>query len=272
MAYYTLPVSRQTNRRFPLNRQIHGHRGGAGGQRPENTLPAIALGLQQGADGIEVDLCVTRDNLIVLHHDLHIETKDPTGKWNEQIPVRCLTLNELREHYEHKDAAPTLADCIEFIHRSAGDDVILNLELKSNPRQRFLTPERGHYAHLVTEQLKSLPFPSARVFLQSFDWKLMETLKKQQTKQNLNWKIGLTKRRAIPGDPKRAKKKGGDILSYNHRNLTQPLIQQTHDLGLKVCAWTVNEEADIERMAESGVDIITTDFPQKCRAVIYGSG
>ncbi|MDA8014874.1 MAG: glycerophosphodiester phosphodiesterase, partial [Gammaproteobacteria bacterium] len=49
--------------------QIHGHRG-ARGRRPENTLAALAYALENGADGVEVDVCVTADDRVVLHHDL----------------------------------------------------------------------------------------------------------------------------------------------------------------------------------------------------------
>jgi glycerophosphoryl diester phosphodiesterase len=47
---------------------VHGHRG-ARARRPENTLPAFEYALGLGVDALEMDIAVTRDNVIVLSHD-----------------------------------------------------------------------------------------------------------------------------------------------------------------------------------------------------------
>ena len=48
--------------------QVHGHRG-ARAMRPENTLPAFEYAIAQGVDALELDMAVTRDNVIVVSHD-----------------------------------------------------------------------------------------------------------------------------------------------------------------------------------------------------------
>jgi len=47
---------------------VHGHRG-ARARRPENTLPAFQYAIEQGVDALEMDMAVTRDNVIVISHD-----------------------------------------------------------------------------------------------------------------------------------------------------------------------------------------------------------
>ncbi len=256
---------------------IHGHRGGAGKLRPENTLSAIAYGLQHGADGIEVDLCVTADHVVVLRHDLWIEIK---GQGNTPIysPIYSLSLEKLGQVDER---IPTLDECVELIFQH--NNAILNLEMKSKPGKPGWTPESERYVSLVLKKLESLAFPLERVFLQSFDWRLMQLAKQQRP----NLKIGLLTKKKLKGYswihqngnkrrtsirtatlPKRVKKNGGDVWACDHRELTEPLLQETHDLCLEVYAWTVNEERDIERMARLGVDTIITDYPERCRAVL----
>jgi glycerophosphoryl diester phosphodiesterase len=71
-------------------RPVIAHRG-ASGEAPENTLPAFALAVEQGADAFELDVRVTRDGAAVVIHDESLDrTTDLTG------PVRARTLAELR--------------------------------------------------------------------------------------------------------------------------------------------------------------------------------
>ena len=269
---------------------IHGHRG-ARGQRPENTLAAIEYALQHAADGVEVDVCATQDDEIVVHHDLQLNpntTRDAKGEWiTQRIPIRELSLAALAQYdvgrmrpgsdYAKKfpeqvamDGAriPTLDECIELL--LANDNpVILNLEMKRDPRQPELTPEPDHYAALVLAKLEAFRLPQ-QVFLQSFDWELMTLLKKELATRKLDFKTGFTIRRPYgSADLHAVKNKGGDVFSCNHRGLTEPLVGAAHDLGLEVYAWTVNEAPAIERMAEWGVDVIITDYPERCRALLH---
>jgi len=47
---------------------VHGHRG-ARARRPENTIPAFKYAIQEGVDALEMDMAVTKDNVIVISHD-----------------------------------------------------------------------------------------------------------------------------------------------------------------------------------------------------------
>lgn len=254
---------------------IHGHRGGAGKLRPQNTLSAIEYGLQHAADGIEVDLSVTADHAIVLSHDLWIDVKGQ-GK----VPIYRLSLKNLGQVDER---IPTLDECVALMLQH--NNTILNLEMKSQPSKPCWTPEPEHYASLLLKKLERLSFPLQRVFLQSFDWRLMQLAKQQCA----DLKIGLLTKKKSKGYswihhngnkrrtsvrtstlPKRVKKNGGDVWSCDYRELTKPLLQETHELCLQAYAWTVNEERDIKRMAKLGVDTITTDYPERCRAVLCG--
>ena len=186
-----------------MNIKIHGHRG-ARGRRPENTLAAVEYALENAVDGVEVDLRITADDIIVLHHDLWLNpatTRDSKGKWiNDkiEIPIRDLRLNELRQYdvgrikpgtqYAAKfprqtpaDGAqvPTLDEYVELIRRRGKTDTILNLELKGNPPQPALAPAPEHYVSLLLNKLEQLQL-SEHVFLQSFDWRLIHPIKQQR--------------------------------------------------------------------------------------------
>src|SRR5579864_2903561 len=72
---------------------VHGHRG-ARARRPENTIPAFEYAIGQGVDALEMDMAVTRDNVIVISHDHLLRAPVCTGPKDGAV-IRRLTLAEL---------------------------------------------------------------------------------------------------------------------------------------------------------------------------------
>ena len=73
---------------------VHGHRG-ARAVLPENTLPAFEYAIKAGVDVVELDLAVTRDDVLVVSHDPTINPVICTGVAGK-TPIRTLTLEQLR--------------------------------------------------------------------------------------------------------------------------------------------------------------------------------
>ncbi len=81
--------------RSPLITQpvlVHGHRGAAA-VLPENTLPAFEYAIAAGVDAIELDLAVTKDNVVVVSHDPELH---PTDFRKPEAVIYTLTLAEVR--------------------------------------------------------------------------------------------------------------------------------------------------------------------------------
>ena len=76
---------------------LQGHRG-TRGHAPENTLPGFALAIEMGADTLEMDVGVTRDGVVVIHHDRRLNpdvARGPDGKWvTAPAPLMEATLKE----------------------------------------------------------------------------------------------------------------------------------------------------------------------------------
>ena len=110
--------------------KIFAHRG-ASGYAPENTLEAFALAIKQGADGIELDVQLTRDRIpVVLHDETLARVTSKTGY------VKDYTLKELKELtvLESKFPAyttskiPTLEEVLDAVKASG---ILVNIELKT---------------------------------------------------------------------------------------------------------------------------------------------
>src|SRR5438067_6084358 len=74
---------------------VHGHRG-ARGVRPENTVPAFEYAIQAGVDALEMDMAVTKDNVIVISHDPVLHPPVCTGPRQSAV-IHQLTLAEVRQ-------------------------------------------------------------------------------------------------------------------------------------------------------------------------------
>src|SRR5689334_6340471 len=74
---------------------VHGHRG-ARARRPENTLPAFEYAIQQGVDALEMDMAVTKDNIIVVSHDPILKPPVCRGP-AKSAAIHQLTLAQVRE-------------------------------------------------------------------------------------------------------------------------------------------------------------------------------
>jgi len=100
------------------------HRGSSG-ERPENTLPAFERAIEQSADMIETDLHLSRDGVVVIHHDAELE------RLGEQGEIRDRTATELAAMNAAPGAGvaekmPTLLDILDGF----GERMQFNLELK----------------------------------------------------------------------------------------------------------------------------------------------
>lgn len=270
---------------------IHGHRG-ARGRRPENTRAAVAFALDCGVDGVEVDLCITADDKIVVHHDLSLNpdtTRDARGRWvPKRMPIRRLRWAELRRLDVGRlkpgsatalrfagqtpvDGAriPLLEEFVEWMGGRAGE-VTLNLECKSDPRASELMPPPLDYAALVADELARLR-PAGPVFLQSFDWALVLALKRAMQARAMPCQTGFTAPRPLTRARLEAVSAAdADVFSCDYRGLDKTLLRQARDMNLAVYVWTVNAAADIARMAAWGVDAITTDYPDRARELLRG--
>ncbi len=262
--------------------QIHGHRG-ARGLFPENSLIAIQAGIEAGCDAIEVDLCVTADNQLVIHHDLQLSSRlvrDASAQWvSGTIRIRDKTLKQLKT-YDIGRINPDCEYAAQFPMQQAVDGtripsldefvtlvkackrkVIYNLELKHSNDSKDI-PAVPDYVDLVVQALKKHDIVE-RVFLQSFNRQLVMQVKAQLPKLKIGW---ITKAKAgiLHTQTLESIVAGGlDVWSSNQQSLNAGKVRLAHDLGLEVYVWTVNSEQDMRRMIDAGVDAITTDYPNR---------
>lgn len=286
---------------------LQGHRG-ARGLAPENTLAGFQRALGIGVTTLELDLGLTRDGVLVVHHDLRlnpdIARRDGAYVEAPGPAIRSLTLEELRFYDVGRvrpDSAyargfpgqvpvdgapvPTLAEVFDLVRGHPG--VRLNIETKITPTSGLDAPDAGTFANAVAQAVRGSGMAD-RVTVQSFDWRTLLVLRGiapeirracvtgegnpdtvgRRSGKASPWTAGFALRDFGDSTPRMAGAAGCAVWSPAWRDLTQDKVAEAQGLGMEVIPWTVNERADMERLIGWGVDGIITDYPDRLRAVM----
>ena len=289
--------------------RIYGHRG-ARGDIVENSIEGFKYTFGLGIKAIEFDVLVSKDDVPVLFHDYTLNTnmvKDNAGNWidNFDLKIRNLTYKEISKYsieslkpgsgysdrFKNQKSVkgakiPKLVDLFKLATEEKNKDVFLNLEVKSNPEKKDVTPEPKEMVSTILKDIKAFNLQD-RIVITSFDWRILYEFKKQNPNilrgfLTLQQNLGSTKKNIYENSPwmekkfpledlfllpKIIKSLEGHVWSVFYRDVTKKNIELAHELGLAVNVWTVNRESDIIRMIEYGADGIITDYPKKVQDI-----
>ncbi|MBI2688947.1 MAG: glycerophosphodiester phosphodiesterase [Acidobacteria bacterium] len=266
--------------------QVHGHRG-ARALRPENSLPAFAYAIEQGVDVLEMDLAVTKDDILVVSHDPKMNPVfcvGPEGSKGSQPLIHSMTLAELRKWdcggkanpgFPKQQAipgtrVPTLQEVFDLV-KSKKSNVEFNIETKISPARPEQTPTPERFAELVLEVVRKNGLTS-RVILQSFDFRTLHAMSRMEPKLRL---AALYPEH--PSLPHRtlldlAKAAGSGIVSPHFLTVRPEEVAAAHQAGLEVVPWTANEPAIWDKLIAAKVDAIISDDPAALIAYLKSKG
>jgi glycerophosphoryl diester phosphodiesterase len=212
---------------------ILGHRGAA--EIPENTIPSFERALEHGAHGFELDVRQTADQKLVVVHPAVVGSK----------AVQYSNYDEIRS-LENGYEIPLLEEVLKKFASSA----FLDIELK--------TPG---FEQAAVELIRAHGDPE-RTLISTFDTDTLAKVQDLFPELQLGYIFNRTQ------DEEARHNCPIEVVIPQFRLASRELITGVHEEGLKVFAWTVNEESEIERLLELGVDGIITDYPEKVVAVV----
>ena len=184
----------------PAAFDLQGHRG-ARGLMPENTLPGFQKALDLGVDTLECDMAVTRDGVVVVHHDLWLNpdtTRGPDGQWlaARGPAIAELTYAELQRYdvgrikpgseyartFPDQQAVdgtrvPRLTDLFELVRKSGNTRVGFDCETKVSPLEPAATLPPAEFTRRVVAEIR-LAGMQTRTTIQSFDWRTLQQVQK----------------------------------------------------------------------------------------------
>ena len=236
--------------------EIIAHRG-ASYDAPENTLSALTLGWEQGADADELDVHLTKDGQIVVIHDA--DTKRTTGV---NKVVSDSTLEELRgldagswKGTKWKgETIQTLAEALETLPE--GKRVFI--EIKCGPE---ILPA-------LERVLRASGKKPEQLVLIGFNHATMEKAMKRFPECPIYWLAGYKADKRTGRRPeietliKKARSAGFNGLDLDFEfPITPKFVSKVNSAGLRLYVWTVDDPAVAARLAAAGVDGITTNRP-----------
>ncbi len=262
---------RLRQRRSPLPR-ILGHRG-ARLLAPENTLPGFRAAISEGADGVELDVRRTADQVLVCLHDAGLGRTT-----NGRGPVREHTLAEVRRldaggsprrngHHGGQESirVPTLTEALDSLPSSA----LVDVEVKC----RGQGPDGpAQVADLLAATLEGRP-DRDRVLVSSFSRKLVAAA--VPALEGIS--VGLISSALVPlGRALRgAELCGCSVLAAQASAYFGPMAKlaaaRAVDVGFQLLAWTVDDPEIARRLADLGVGVIVSDRPGELRRALDGA-
>ena len=174
---------------------LQGHRG-ARGLAPENTIPAFETALRIGVTTLELDVAMTKDDVLVVSHDSYLNpehTRGPDGEFlKKQGPaIRSLSFDELQRYdvgriqpgtayaarFPTQRGAdnvriPKLTDVFDLVQRNGADHIRFNIETKLTPTSGADAPDPETFATALTKAIQDAGLTS-RASIQSFDWRTL---------------------------------------------------------------------------------------------------
>ncbi len=213
----------------------------------ENTIEAFVAARDAGAEGIELDVRRCADDVLVVHHDAHLED----GRM-----IRNLIAAELPGY------VPTLAEALEAV-----DDLWVNIELKNLPADPDYDAENG--ISLAVAALIAAYEVHDRVLVSSFDMSSIRRIRDLDPSIPLGWIVwgqGIDPSALIA----RVEASGFEAINPHDSLVDAGFVRRAHTAGLTVNVWTVDDPDRMRSLAELGVDSIMTNDPDAAIAALRG--
>jgi glycerophosphoryl diester phosphodiesterase len=284
------------------------HRG-ASGYRPENTLEAFKLGIEQGADGIELDVVNTKDSKLIIRHenilsqttniaqlgrfqelkrDGSVEGQYHLDWYTEDFDLEDIKslraierIPDLRPgsaKFDNEFEIPTLT---EVLHSDFLKNKILVIEIKTGSH---LTALRENIGKIVAEEVLASPVQANNVqlYVESFHQDLLHDAKSDFDLNGISAKyfFAIDSTKIVDVDLVQLAKEFDGLSIATHMLLSSDTwVESCHELGLEVWVYTARAEnatttieAYYEELIQTGVDGIFADQPDLLRRVLDERG
>lgn len=243
-----------------MKTRVWAHRG-ASGYAPENTLEAFELAAKQGAEGVELDVQLTKDGELAVLHDERLErTTEGTGFLKDYTLKEVQSFKAVKTHPEYASGRiPTLAEVYSLLKPTGLE---INVELKTGI---FFYPG-------IEEKLLKLAREMGmedRIWYSSFNHYSLVRLK--ELKPAVRTGILYCDGWIAPWHY--AKEIGADALHPVTFDLQAPgYFEGSRALGLRTHVWTVNDREEMKALAGKGVDAIITNYPDLAKRAVEEAG
>ena len=281
MAAFSLSASAQS-----IKIDLQGHRG-CRGLMPENTIAAMLHSIDQGVTTLEMDVVITMDKKVILSHETFMNPEIATPPLGQQfLSPKDKSFNIYQMTHEEVSkwdvgmklhpkfptqkkmpaTKPLLSDVIaaveEYVKLHHLKPLNYNIETKCAPASDGIShPAPDEFVALLVDVITKGNV-AKRTTIQSFDKRSLQVLHQSYPSIKTSYLIDGSNKKT----PEELMADLGfrpSFLSPFYTLIDKEYIDACKKLKLKLIAWTVNDEKDIEKMAVLGVDGIISDYPDR---------
>jgi glycerophosphoryl diester phosphodiesterase len=234
----------------------YAHRG-ASGYYPENTMLAFQKAIEMGCEGIETDVQLTKDGVLVICHDELLDrTTDGKGLIAETnySDIAKLDAAKLWGGKFRDVRVPTLEELLAYIKDK---NIMINLELKNS------IIDYKNLEQLVIDMIYKYELEE-KVIISSFNH--YSILRCKAIDNTL--KLGLLYDCCIYEPGKYTSELGVCAVHPSFYSLNEEVIKEIRSHNLMINTWTVNDEKYMHTLAKLGIDGIITNYPDRLKKVL----
>lgn len=255
---------------------VMGHRG-ASGELPENTLPAFARAIAQGAAILETDAHLTQDGEVVLSHDPEVDrTTEGSGAIEAHTLVELQRLDagyrfspDREVSFPHRGQGIRIAKLREAFDEFPG--IHFNIEIKQNSPVLIDAVVRmvGEAGRAETTLLAAASDDTMAALRLRLEETGLRCAMGAATGDVVRFVRAAAENGTPPPEPMALQIPptfGGDPL------VTAELVEFAHRHGVQIHVWTINDEDEMHRLLDLGVDGVMSDFPGLLRRVVDERG
>lgn len=249
---YGLPIK---NKGVIVLTLIFAHRGFAAAY-PENTMMAFTEGAKAGADGLELDVQMTKDGELVVIHDEKVDrTTDGIGLVKDYYGKELRKLDAGSHHHATvmKEAIPFLEEVLEWL---SGTDLICNIELKNS-----IVPYKGMEEKVISMVNKYRL--NNKIILSSFNH--YSIVHSHRLAPDIEIAPLLSEGLYMPWIYAESIRAKG--FHPHYRAATDEIIKGALAHGVEVRPYTVNKEKELERLFRVNCSAVITDDPAKAKKI-----
>lgn len=238
--------------------QNYAHRGFCS-QYPENTMLSFQKALDEGVDGIENDVQLTKDGHIIIMHDESVDRTTNGKGWVKDFTLEELKQLDASEKFGDRfgvQRVPTLREYLELVKDLP---ILTNIEMKTG------VFEYREMEQLLVDMLREYHVED-RVLITSFNHFTIMRMKKLAPELRYgflayDWRLDAgeyTQRYGIP------------CYHPDYHNLTPEVVEDLHSHGIEVNPYTVDDPEDIRDMMAKGVHSVITNCPDVVNRIRKG--
>ena len=219
---------------------------------PENTLPAFQAAIDNGADAAEMDVQMTKDGTIVVLHDSSVD-RTSNGKGN----IWDLTYDQIKDldngSFFSAKFADTRIPTLDQVIKLCKGRLYLNIEIKRTGHDDGIEQKVLDIIHQNNFQ--------DECDITSMDYKTIETVR------SLDPSIKTVYTTTVAYGSL-AKLDAADAFSVEATFVNSDFVRYLRQHGKEIYVWTVNDESQMDKMVNLGVDAIITNDPVGCRTIV----